>query len=377
MPNKGDRSSFDKGTLLEQIVAKVHQVNGLQCETRVFLPSLLDGGGEREIDVLVTASVGPFPVQFPIECKNWGETISIDNIDAYDSKLREVGLNVRGAMYVTTTGFQKGAVAKARALGITLLRISGLTRDRLQQEVISAAHAVVFICPSVLEFSVDSASPIAEGSLGLQNPDGEFGGLVFDLMWRHWIENPVSRLGEHDFFLEVDEGWGVVSNGVFSQTLQVRGRFLIEGNVLVQRGTARRAFLHDYISGMPRLGHLQAEYESPVGVFELARFTSESDFGSIEGDVFSSIRILAPKLVIDSRLGRLKWLPDDESFLELESMFREDPEAFLNHTTSRRLSGSTDISYLFTEPSSSYVARIRSGVGASWNPGIWDVFSRY
>src|SRR5262249_49938492 len=85
-------SAGSKGDLVEEIVARMHESPGLAVERNVFLPIPGEPGSHREIDVLVSGSFAGYPMRLAFECKNERGPVGRDKIDAFDGKLRDVGI---------------------------------------------------------------------------------------------------------------------------------------------------------------------------------------------------------------------------------------------------------------------------------------------
>lgn len=79
---------------------------------------LIGQDGPRQIDILLRGKVGPFKVKTIIECKDHKSKITIATIDGLHSKMLDV--NAQKSVLVARTGFTKGAIRKARRLGISL-----------------------------------------------------------------------------------------------------------------------------------------------------------------------------------------------------------------------------------------------------------------
>jgi hypothetical protein len=74
--------------------------------------------GPRQIDVLVTKTIGDIKFLTVIECKDYKDNITIETIDGFHSKL--VDIKASKGIMVTRKGFSKKTFAKAKRLGITL-----------------------------------------------------------------------------------------------------------------------------------------------------------------------------------------------------------------------------------------------------------------
>jgi hypothetical protein len=64
-----EKSTTQKGKLLEEIVAGFHEGKGAKVERNVRIP-VGASHKKREIDVLLTSHIAGYPIQVPIECKN-------------------------------------------------------------------------------------------------------------------------------------------------------------------------------------------------------------------------------------------------------------------------------------------------------------------
>jgi len=74
--------------------------------------------GERQIDVLIRSKAGALDLTTIVECKDHNRILSVEYIDALESKRRDV--NASKAVLVARKGFSKSAKSKADRLGITL-----------------------------------------------------------------------------------------------------------------------------------------------------------------------------------------------------------------------------------------------------------------
>lgn len=77
--------------------------------------------GKREIDVLITIPFGDYDYKIVVEARDFDSKLSIDKIDGFDSKLRD--LDVPMGIMVSKLGFSSKAKAKAKALDIGLFSL--------------------------------------------------------------------------------------------------------------------------------------------------------------------------------------------------------------------------------------------------------------
>lgn len=135
-----------KGDLLEDVVALLHQQEGVKVDKRIKIPA---GGTlskrKREIDVLLTSYVAGYPVKIAIECKNEREKVGSGKIDAFVGKLQDVGIPTQQGIYVSPTGYAKDALERAKEDGIRTLSIQGLTSDGLAVEIHKARQSMVYL----------------------------------------------------------------------------------------------------------------------------------------------------------------------------------------------------------------------------------------
>lgn len=82
-----------KGKLLEGIVAAMHSVPGVIVRTNAWVPAVNSPERKREIDVLIDGAVAGYPIRKPIECKNGRIFVKPEQIDAFEGKLRDIGLS--------------------------------------------------------------------------------------------------------------------------------------------------------------------------------------------------------------------------------------------------------------------------------------------
>ncbi|OCI99147.1 hypothetical protein A6U85_31875 [Agrobacterium sp. 13-626] len=77
--------------------------------------------GNRQFDVLATVTAGMHSILIGYEIKNKSRPISVDAIDAFVTKSKDAGVNK--AVFVSTSGFQSGAVTAAKTHNIDLFGI--------------------------------------------------------------------------------------------------------------------------------------------------------------------------------------------------------------------------------------------------------------
>lgn len=102
----------------EDLTAKIYNLlgkQGYEVKRNVKLPG---PDGDRQIDILIEGKLGPIDVRTIIECKDYKSLINVTKVDELHSKMQDVKAHV--AILVARKGFTKGAVKKAKRLGIKL-----------------------------------------------------------------------------------------------------------------------------------------------------------------------------------------------------------------------------------------------------------------
>lgn len=143
-----------EGTKFEHLATEVFTVLSQNKEyEKVEHNVLLDGpDGPRQIDVLLSGTVGPFEVKTIVECKDYNKNIDVTVIDALFSKLQDV--NAQKAVLVARKGFTGGARKKAKRLGISLCTIHSIEHEKWKFEVeipiLITEYACETITPSMI-----------------------------------------------------------------------------------------------------------------------------------------------------------------------------------------------------------------------------------
>jgi hypothetical protein len=143
-----------QGTQFEHLALEVFAVLSREKEhEKVEHDINLEGpDGPRQIDVLITGSVGPFEVKTIVECKDYNKNVNVTAIDALYSKLLDV--NAQKAVLVARKGFSSGARKKAKRLGISLCTIHSMEHEKwkFQAEIplILVEQACEKITPSMI-----------------------------------------------------------------------------------------------------------------------------------------------------------------------------------------------------------------------------------
>src|SRR3989304_984233 len=110
-------STRAKGDILEEIVAEMHDIEGVVVERNVFLPVRDGGKRKREIDVLITTEAVGIPIRIAVECKNESEKTGVEKIDSFIGKLQDINIPTQLGIYVSKSGYSSGALKRAQDVG--------------------------------------------------------------------------------------------------------------------------------------------------------------------------------------------------------------------------------------------------------------------
>ena len=202
--------SKEKGEFLERLTAFLYEISGNKVQTNVRLPSTDGTNRKREIDVVLNLStdeMGNCPVRVPIECKNYGKVIGVEQIDAFVGKLVDIGIPTSMGIYIAASGYTSGALQRAKTAGIQTLIANGLSKDRLELEIKYLLQSIVFWVPEWISTSTFSFLPKhASFPNAIQakiSPDANWEIGAIDVAWKLWISEAVPiRIGEHIIFIE-------------------------------------------------------------------------------------------------------------------------------------------------------------------------------
>jgi len=298
----------------------MHHVKGVAVRQNVRLPSLL-GGRLREFDVLIEGLVAGYPIRLAIECKNEREVTGAPKIDAFVGKLAHVGIPSQQGIFVSTKGFTKGALDRARQAGVRTLVLTGLTDDRLSAVVHEAFQSVIFLLPVVCMWRVvnDIPNPKPEEMFFLRDEAGNVCGSIADLVWRAWYDGGIPRtIGVHHLQLRLPIGWRQIVDERESAPAELTAEVHVHGLAISLRGGAVR---HELINAMT------AEREKAQVTAEFAKDAKNATLKLLatqeEKDLFLRERQGIVQIVTEAPLPRLAWngifWPPSEKYVKAAS----------------------------------------------------------
>jgi hypothetical protein len=318
-----------KGRLVELIVSEMHRLPGVKVETRVYLWGAASKR-KREIDVLVTGSVAGYPARLAFECKNYGRFIHAPDIDNFVGKLQDVGIPAPYGIYVSTRGFSRGAIDRAKSIGIQTLLVTGLAASRLTAAVYDAVQSIVLLLPCVSQWRVinDVKEPRQEELFSFRNATGAIVGTVADLIVKAWRDGTLPRAaGSHTVKLHVPDGWHHVFEGVEQSPRELSADIVVSASVLRRSGIAHRHDLLDGETKAVRKTLVKARFDEAAPTrFQVGWFDSENaladHLAQTQALVRATFRVLAPRI----RFGPVYW-PLSARLARAMEPFRADYEA--------------------------------------------------
>jgi len=316
-----------KGKLVEAVVAAMHDASGVQVRTNVRLRPVV-GGRNREIDVLIDGSMAGYPFRLAIECKNERHHASAPEIDAFVGKLMYLGIPTQQGIFVSVTGFTKGAADRARAAGMRTLVLVGLTKDRLRAVLFEAAQSIVHLLPVVTEWTVvsDIAKFETPWHIGcFFDESGKLAGTLADLAWRAWHERELpDMLGQYHLDLRVPKGWRHIINGQESVPSALAATVHVHGLTMTMRGVAEKYELINVTSGARERMRIEATFPRNQNVLHLGTFATEDELSAALKTQRATLRITARHRLPRLQIAGMLWPPSEEAWSRLAEITAPD-----------------------------------------------------
>ncbi|MBL1233542.1 MAG: restriction endonuclease [Flavobacteriales bacterium] len=118
------------GKNLETMVRIVEEVYKTDSNTQILSNHKIQNldNNLREIDLLIKSIVNDYEVTIAIECKEYAIKIPVEKIESFNSKCLRIP-NINKKIFVSEKGFQKDAIAAAKAFGIELYTFSKIKEN--------------------------------------------------------------------------------------------------------------------------------------------------------------------------------------------------------------------------------------------------------
>ncbi len=319
-----------KGDFLENLVHNLYELAGDQVERDVQMLAIDDSGRTRQIDVLLSVAgeeFGDCPVRFPIECKNYGRKIGIQEIDSFVGKLNDIGIPPQFGIFVAVLSYTSDAMKRAKAAGIKLLNAERLTRDRLALEIQEVLHGVVFW---VGEWTMSSGFPYLPSSAGsdfefsveVQRAAQEPTIAVLDEIWKLWLSGQIPcEFGEHSIFVRYGNGQCAVGDvRVSAHGASLKGRMTSAGLAEAETEKVERQ-------------HIHAEADLPEGAILLSAYTGREEMEEALAGSAIRLDVRTPRIIGPS----VFWPPTTETMQRLMEYVRRGERPGFDELEGRNL----------------------------------------
>lgn len=315
-----------KGTVLEQVVASLHNAQGAQVQTNVRLPAVGNPKRKREIDVLLIAYPFGYPSYFAIECKNHDNVIGAKEIDAFIGKLQDVNMPCQQGIFVAREGYTKGAVERGKKAGLNLLTIHGLSKDGLSSLLRQAVQSVMYVIPEVLQITVANTNDtfsVPQDMLFFDD-SGEAVGAVPDLIWHAWDSGEIpSELGERHVDLIVPDGWFQLADGEKQLPLAVSAQVLVRGCVITLDGAATEHLLLKNPEQTLQKLQTVVTFDTSQTKYPLLTFGSEAEWETYWSSRPEPVKLAIGRIRVPRiRLGSIYWPPSRKAQVALAEFLR-------------------------------------------------------
>lgn len=130
------------GKNLERLVRIVEEIYRIDSSTQIYSNYRVENtsGNNREIDILIKSNVNNFEIIIAIECKEYKSKISVDKIEAFNSKCLRIP-EINKKIFVSENGFQKDAIDCAKSFGIELYTFNYL-KDNVRKILIETVQQI-------------------------------------------------------------------------------------------------------------------------------------------------------------------------------------------------------------------------------------------
>lgn len=323
--SRARQSSRDKGRIVEEIVASMHELPGVTVQRNVYVPAV-NSTRKREIDVLLTSDLAGYPVRVAIECKNEKTATGAPQIDAFVGKLVDIGIPVQHGIYVAASGYTGGGIARAKQAGIKPLILKDVTKDSLTNSVVHAFQSIVYLLLEVVNVAVTNTVPrITESrdAFGFYDELGNVCGYLPDLIWKKWLEGePLSTLGDHFLELTVPPNWHQVIDGKVESAISAAATVRIIGLIVTLSGTVTRHLLVEAAAKNVEKLHVNVTFDTSKEHYPVMVIETESQLSDLLSKP-NAIRINVGRIRLPRiRVGPMYWPPSERTIIELASLAR-------------------------------------------------------
>ncbi|HNB35651.1 MAG TPA: restriction endonuclease [Anaerolineales bacterium] len=314
-------STREKGDILENIVAEMHQIPGVLVETKKRLYVTNNNKRKREIDVLITSQTAGIPVRIGIECKNEEEKTGVGKIDEFIGKLKDVNLPTQLGIFVSKRGYTKDALDRANKEGIKTLIFEDLSKN-LATTILNSFQSVIYLLPSITNIHIRNdyatGEAVSAGELFFfHNKKGELCGSVLDLVWKKWISGKIPEtIGDNTIKFKLPTGWKQFIHGKEAKVKEIIVTLKTTGYGMAVPGTLTSYNLVNANDMTVHKTKVKVSFSPPKEKVLLVKLNSEDDLHNFEKETDPIIirnRIKTPRIVFLS----MYWPPSKSSLEKL------------------------------------------------------------
>lgn len=323
-----------KGDLLEDVAALLLESKDAKIDKRIKIPVADPRSNRtREIDVLLTSyiNIDEYPIRIAIECKNEKDKVGVEKIDAFFGKLHDVGIPTQHGIYVSPTGYTKGALERAKADGIRTLIIEGLTANRLSIEIHKARQSMVYIAltwedmfrfrdETDLSYNNYKKLPreiVVEFNLARYG-HGMSG--ILNAIWEKWITGEIlSTLGKHYIAIILPKGYQFDNEPSEECNCLVKVRCKVFGFLFERDGCANDFILKDAETGKLEKRKINAEFLKDNNRSMLGWLESEEELSQhiASGGIHVYGRIKLPRIIT----SKCYWPPSKRAVQRIRELY--------------------------------------------------------
>nr|WP_315203578.1 restriction endonuclease [uncultured Flavobacterium sp.] len=120
----------NNGKSLEKTIHLVEETFKNSVSTQIFRNHKIKNldGEKREIDILIKTNINGYDLCIAIECKDYKGKVPVDKIEAFNSKCLSIK-EINKMIFISSNGFQSGAITSAKRFNIDLLTAEQLTSN--------------------------------------------------------------------------------------------------------------------------------------------------------------------------------------------------------------------------------------------------------
>jgi hypothetical protein len=153
-----------KGKSFEKTIRLIQETLIDSPNTSIFSNKKLASktGRKREIDVLLVTTINELEINIAIECKDYSKPVGAKEIEAFSSKCEILDTPINKKVFISSIGYQAGAIDSAQLLNVELLNTEQITDE------------VIMNWMPIMQLGIQFLPPFENIVLYLDSEDEEF-----------------------------------------------------------------------------------------------------------------------------------------------------------------------------------------------------------